>query len=551
MQTKRLVGIALVLAMLFALTACTPQASSPAAAGTSAPAAATTAPAKDTASAAPPETGPRSKISVAVLDFGRFPSDRGTLEDNDLTAWINENSPVEIEFVPVTRNECTALYTAMLAAGNAPDIISDYSVEAFERFVIDESLMKLDDLIAEHGQNILANVPKEVLDWGVYNGATYAIPRTRDEISVPNWMTWIRQDWLDNLGLSMPTNFDELFEVMRAFTEDDPDGNGEKDTYGWGAGSGESDTGGPGFGGNERIMNLYGGMRDRWLPFGEDGLYDNVEITQNRKQGYAFCEKLFDAGFVNPEFFTMTGQQCRTEFITGKVGTIGMQTSSINATFLNAMLEVDPNANPVPMKTLTSPLGQFAYLQERAAQMHIMIPNSCSDPVAAIKYLDWMVSGAWERIQYGIEGEHFVRVEGRIIPIGDSETRSHDLAEGGVFSIAYGYSKMVSDFELEIDYNKDMSEIDKRVLESRIAATNESMSQDFMWYLPTLHLGLESSNELLPQMVKFATDTYQQAVIDKNVTIDQAYDAIVKEWDALGYQELRKEYNERVKELGY
>ena len=43
---------------------------------------------------------------------------------------------------------------------------------------------------------------------------------------------FIRQDWLDNLGLKMPTTIEELKEVARAFTEDDPDGNGQNDTYG-------------------------------------------------------------------------------------------------------------------------------------------------------------------------------------------------------------------------------------------------------------------------------------------------------------------------------
>ena len=42
----------------------------------------------------------------------------------------------------------------------------------------------------------------------------------------------IRQDWLDNLGLAMPTTLDELHDVLYAFTFNDPDGNGEDDTWG-------------------------------------------------------------------------------------------------------------------------------------------------------------------------------------------------------------------------------------------------------------------------------------------------------------------------------
>src|SRR4030042_2784638 len=45
----------------------------------------------------------------------------------------------------------------------------------------------------------------------------------------------IRKDWLDKLGLAMPKTMDELIEVARKFTNDDPDGNGKNDTYGFGA----------------------------------------------------------------------------------------------------------------------------------------------------------------------------------------------------------------------------------------------------------------------------------------------------------------------------
>jgi hypothetical protein len=51
-------------------------------------------------------------------------------------------------------------------------------------------------------------------------------------------------------------------------------------------------------------------------------------------------------------------------------------------------------------------------------------------------------------------------------------------------------------------------------------------------------------------MNQFATTNYEAAVIDRNITVDQAYTKIMAEYNALGYQQLRKEYNDRVKELG-
>ena len=44
----------------------------------------------------------------------------------------------------------------------------------------------------------------------------------------------IRKDWLDKLGLEVPTTPEELLAVAKAFTEQDPDGNGKNDTYGLG-----------------------------------------------------------------------------------------------------------------------------------------------------------------------------------------------------------------------------------------------------------------------------------------------------------------------------
>lgn len=42
-------------------------------------------------------------------------------------------------------------------------------------------------------------------------------------------MPMIRKDWVDKLGLSMPETTDELFEVLKAFREQDANGNGEAD----------------------------------------------------------------------------------------------------------------------------------------------------------------------------------------------------------------------------------------------------------------------------------------------------------------------------------
>ena len=67
----------------------------------------------------------------------------------------------------------------------------------------------------------------------MYNGKSYGLASTGS--IAKNEGLLIRKDWLDKLGLKVPTTTDELMAVMKAFTFNDPDGNGKADTYGYGA----------------------------------------------------------------------------------------------------------------------------------------------------------------------------------------------------------------------------------------------------------------------------------------------------------------------------
>ena len=89
---------------------------------------------------------------------------------------------------------------------------------------------------------------------------------------------WIRQDWLDALGLEAPRTWDELAQVANAFVTEDPDGNGEDDTIGI-LGPGNADhmnaVGGNQFG-LDPLFSCYRSYPQYWLE--EDG---KVEYGSN------------------------------------------------------------------------------------------------------------------------------------------------------------------------------------------------------------------------------------------------------------------------------
>jgi putative aldouronate transport system substrate-binding protein len=85
-------------------------------------------------------------------------------------------------------------------------------------------------LLQEHGKNILAVTPEQAWDSTLYDGVQVAAAHNVYDLNI--WLTIYRKDWLDKLGLGVPQTIDEYGEALRAFTANDPDGNGQADTYG-------------------------------------------------------------------------------------------------------------------------------------------------------------------------------------------------------------------------------------------------------------------------------------------------------------------------------
>ena len=93
---------------------------------------------------------PRGKISVSIYDRGLIPAEEGTYSDNRWTRWINENGPVDVEFVQIPRNESQQKYSMLFASGEAPDLVLEYDNAFVNTLWAQKQLLPLDDLIAEH-----------------------------------------------------------------------------------------------------------------------------------------------------------------------------------------------------------------------------------------------------------------------------------------------------------------------------------------------------------------------------------------------------------------
>ncbi|MCF0261603.1 MAG: extracellular solute-binding protein [Sphaerochaetaceae bacterium] len=136
----------------------------------------------------------------------------------------------------------------------------------------------------------------------------------------------IRKDWLDNLGLAAPTTLDELYDVLYAFTYNDPDGNGKNDTYGYGA-----------FVEETVEYEIYPGRRFEPLmgAFGVEGTWDMTAANfglQIHKPAYydwmVFLKKVIDAGIIDPNWQSYKKDDFRAAWKQGKFGCFREQNSA-------------------------------------------------------------------------------------------------------------------------------------------------------------------------------------------------------------------------------
>ena len=111
-----------------------------------------------------------------------------------------------------------------------PDIVVSSDMSKIEDLGMDGGLIPLEDLIEEKCPNIVAafeKYPELKTASTASDGHIYQVAGMK-EMSVANvWV--IRQDWLDKLNLEMPTTTDELYTVLKAFRDQDPNGNGQQD----------------------------------------------------------------------------------------------------------------------------------------------------------------------------------------------------------------------------------------------------------------------------------------------------------------------------------
>lgn len=303
-----------------------------------------------------------------------------------------------------------------LASNDSPDLVLANGLKALE-YKNNKMLVDLNEYIAPEKQPAYFKwfTPEVVFKRFSMDKTKPEIQRIPIPVLKKSPVSWyVRQDWLDKLNLKVPANLEEFLKVAHAFTYDDPDGNGKKDTYGFSVSANGS------------------GITFDWPQWMANGIEGVLYVKDNKLVHFQMdyrvqdvlrdINKMVKDGSVDPDWFLQKGTAHIDKAIQGRVGMIrdyGGQfgLASVPSSPAARSKEVNPNAKWTAFNAIDGVPGFQENLPSQSVVVTKIAAKNKEKVETAFKIIDYLTSEeGYLLTHYGKEGVHYTR-SGKVITL--------------------------------------------------------------------------------------------------------------------------------------
>jgi len=399
----------------------------------------------------------------------------------------------------------------MLMSLNEEYDIMKMSASQFYKLATAGALEPLDDLIAQYGKTIKDAITAQSWAGTTIDGKIYAIPET-GEGAFAGFELAVRQDWMDELGLQMPTTRDELYNVLKTIKE------------------------------KKKVIPLVGyegTFTAIASTFGVTGGWQDINGTlvhpvENpvTKVYLEFMSKLYKEGLIDSEWpINASGVKAMEKFTSGKAAMYNMGwweapgvTDALAKNFPDAKIGLVPYLKGDDGKAHVGIAGGI--------QSYVGIPKSATHKEDAMKYMDLKLTPEiFKGFTIGEEGVHHEVKDGKYFPIqpkfGDERSNASSFLTG-------------------VDEKNYPTYWQARVRKNPIIQSYfEQMQQnsqgltvlDPLSYAPPI----DAISKNLQKLAKFQDDNFLMFIAGQSM---DKYDAFVAQWKADGGDEMVKGAND-------
>lgn len=277
-----------------------------------------------------------------------------------------------------------------LASGNLPDVtIVDRTQlkQLSEAAQIWEMTEYWEKYASELSRDVYTMEGDGVLTSATFDGKLMAVPYADASVEGTQYM-WLRKDWLDKLGLSVPTTMSEFLKVAEAFTNNDPDGNGANDTYALAL-----------------TKNLYGGAMGSEGFFAGFHAYPNFwqerdgklvwgSVQPEVKDALKALAQMYKEGQLDPEFGIKEGSKVAESIANGKFGMdFGEQWNPMYPLISN--YNNDPKADWTGYALVSNDEKPVRVPQKFRTNWYYAVSKKCEHPEAVVKLVNMHLETNW------------------------------------------------------------------------------------------------------------------------------------------------------------
>ncbi|NOU98259.1 hypothetical protein GC093_34305 [Paenibacillus sp. LMG 31456] len=473
-----------------------------------------------------------------------------TVKDSYAIKVVEDKFHVKIEQVPRSKDNFKEELLVKVASGEIPDVWVDLPFPEYDKLVEQGAVAEIPkDLLEKYAPKYMSWLKKHLgdnpLQFTMRNGKNYSMPIIWT-LGPTSKVVGIREDWLQKAGINkMPETLEELEAAMRKFRNDDPDGNGKKDTYGWtGTGGKTEEMFSPVFG----AFGVFPGI------FTEDkGNIVRGEILPGAKDALTVLNRWYKDELIDPEFIVNKSKNVDDKVISEKSGVVVASWWKFipKEAFIGGEYYAMKNKNPdVKWASFAGPKGpegkqgtiQGSPIPSSGAQFGLHMEK---DRDKMIKYIEIAESTAFDRdvfekIVYGELGKTYRKTDDggfEYLPPYDKEEEQIKFGIGQQYTFV---GKSFNDYEFQTPYMTKNSLVSVR----QKAETTGKGKYDVMKTIQ-----LPQYNQISDKLEQLTIKNYVDFITGRRPLSE--FDKFVDEWKKTGgeqaIQEAQKKYDENFK----
>lgn len=483
----------------------------------------------------------------------KFPA--GEDQDNNVhTRWAKEKLGLELKNLwvsPSTNNAFeTKLRLTLASDAEMPDIIAYRGDFNLVRELIESGkFLDAGELFDEYAGDVWKQaVNEDPAVWYPFmqDGKRIGIP-ILDYAYNSDPVMWIREDWMQTFGFDAPKTLSDLENIMEAFTNQDPDGNEEKDTYGLTIGfknwvnTWMSDAG--------WVFGAYGAMPNQWN-LTEDGELEFGSVAPESKQALEKLHSWMSKGYIPEMAGWYDEAKAVEEFTAGRAGIV------VGPHWMPSwpLEDLEKNVEGARLKAYPIPSGDDGQAGRHGTSIAngvILINKDMAHPEAFFTYQNYLFN---HFANPTVSGDFEIGLAADDTPEGDQPLPDEEPAESYIsekYTITFDGAripglnmatllKLARGEEAQTPFEKRVEASASRVMleAAEIVMDQKDLSMKQMFTgAPTATM--QMNNDILAKLEK---DAFTQIIYGKE-PID-SFDTFVEKWKAAGGEQITREVNE-------